>query len=326
MSEKTGIAWADSTWNPWIGCTKVSPGCANCYAEALMDTRWGRVRWGKGNPRVRTSAATWKLPRRWDEKRVYSLNGSPKPRKRRVFPSLCDWLDPEVPVEWLADFLELVLETPGLNWLLLTKRPELWKDRLQAASEKSSVDMAVVLDYWLAGTPPGNIWIGTSVEDQERADARIVKLLRIPAARRFLSVEPLLGPIDLRFCKSGFLHRDENPADPYFAGPTWRKIPDWVIVGGESGPKARPCSVEWISSIVSQSKAAGVPVFVKQFGAHCLREAAHRIEGSQSVYNPFGYTFRGLSCHAGWFAWDHPKGGNPAEWPEDLRVQEVPHE
>lgn len=304
MSEGTKIEWCDASWSPWIGCTKVSPGCAHCYAEMSTPTRVARSKgtelWGNGKARQRTSAATWRNPVKW--------NYGP-----RIFPSLCDWLDEEVPVEWLADFLKLIHDTPNLDWLLLTKRPENFFPRLKAVlklwsnngapDEEDAVWNSLV--RWLEdGSPPANVWIGTSVEDQKRAEERIPELLKIPAAVRFLSVEPLLGPVDLRRHTSGH----EEAGTPFSGARTvggcvaWTPPVDWVIVGGESGPGTRACNVEWIRGIVRQCRAAGVPCFVKQLGA----------------------ISKGGTPTVAW-EWNHPKGGDPAEWPEDLRVREFPN-
>jgi protein gp37 len=150
---------------------------------------------------------------------------------------------------------------------------------------------------------PLNVWVGTSVEDQTRADERIPALLKIPAVGRFLSVEPLLGQVDL----SPIIVRDGSilhlAMDLRMCGV------HWVIIGGESGPGARPCNVDWIRSLIYQCGAAGVPVFVKQLGARA-RDLVHDEDG-----NPLGTQNLLLT---------HPKGGDPADWPEDLRVREFP--
>ena len=172
---------------------------------------------------------------------------------------------------------------------------------------------------WENGETPINIWLGVSVEDQQRADERISELLKIPAKVKFLSVEPLLGPIDLGhsfpcgyYCDSG-----ERFGDPWYGHhdhsfwtPGRKPEVDWVIVGGESGPKARPCNIEWIRSIVGQCKAASVPCFVKQLGSNPQFEA----EGTRGE-GP-------MNCIA---HFKHKKGGDPSEWPEDLRVREFPN-
>lgn len=297
MSENTKIEWATHTWNPWYGCTKVSPGCAHCYAESLMDTRFKRVKWGPGNPRVMNK--DWSKPRAWEKRasRPVIMNfsqcddaGNPACfyDRPRIFPSLCDWLDPEVPVAWLAEFLDLVRTTPHLDWLLLTKRPGLWYDRIRSSIDNYVNHPSIQIRFPLLGPwmnswtsdrqfPP-NVWIGTSVEDQDRADERIPAMLRIPAAKRFVSAEPLLGPINL-------------PLEGI----------DWLIIGGESGPKARPCHLDWVRGLIAQCQDARVPVFVKQIGAFPI---------TSGLYLPWLIRNR--------------KGSEPTEWPHDLRVREFP--
>ncbi len=292
MSEGTSIEWATHTFNPWIGCTKVSPGCLNCYAEVSTPARVLRKReqetWGRGAARQRTSEATWRNPVKWDrEAQMPSAYQRP-----RVFPSLCDWLDDEVPIEWLADFLKLIHDTPHLDWLLLTKRPENWRPRLEAVFDwllhntkaGETGYLARMLTDWIDGQKaPANVWIGTSCEDQKRADERITELQKIPAEVCFLSVEPLLERVDLRLSRNGI-----------------RRV-DWVIVGGESGPGARPCEQEWIADVVAQCKRAYVLVFVKQRGSNAV-----------TTQTQFRLKQR------------HRKGGDPREWPRGLRVRELP--
>jgi protein gp37 len=259
------IEWTDYTFNPWIGCTKISPGCAHCYAET-RDRRHLQEKvdhWGPGAPRMRTSAANWKLPRRWNK---LSLTRTDRPR---VFcASLADWLDDEVPIEWLADLLELIHATPHLDWLLLTKRPENFAERMKQVQQLPLASAAtenynMAFDCWIGGwieglePPPTNVWIGTTVEDQTRADERIPTLLQIPAKVRFLSCEPLLGPVRL-----DALHDDE-------LGAQWNALEmgiHWVICGGESGAEARPMHPAWARSLREQCQASGVPFFFKQWG------------------------------------------------------------
>lgn len=171
VGEQTGIAWTDSTLNPWIGCTKVSPACDFCYAEAL-NKRWGHDNWGQGKPRRRTSEATWRNPLRWDRE---AANAG---ERRRVFcASLADVFDSEVPEEWRHDLWELIRKTPNLDWQLLTKRP-------------LSIAKMLPAD-WGVGWP--NVWLGTTVEGQQY-DWRVEALLTVPARIRFVSAEPLLAP------------------------------------------------------------------------------------------------------------------------------------
>jgi protein gp37 len=305
MGANTKIEWCDHTFNPWIGCTKVSPACAHCYAENETPVRVlrekGRETWGKGAPRHRTGRDTWRAPRRWNRKandrtcsnghaypstyanlahgKCYSCGerweNMPWHRPRVFCASLADWLDPEVPAAWLADLLELIRSTPNLDWLLLTKRPELWMRRLGAA-RPAFCDDAPLHDFissWVSGRAPDNVWIGTTVEDQARADERIPALLKIPARVRFLSCEPLLGPVDLTAVKQevapGFFgdclqwyHRGYSHEFNRTPFPTI----SWVICGGESGTKARPMHPNWARSLRNQCAAAGVPFFFKQWG------------------------------------------------------------
>lgn len=224
MAENSKIEWCDHTFNPWMGCTKVSEGCANCYAEVSTPIRTSGLKWGKGQPRQRTSDANWKKPLAWDKESMRGLfgeyeykgvasgtkhrgsyehgmtNGTWRAKRPRVFcASLADWLDPEVPIEWLADLLDLIRRTPYLDWLLLTKRPELWEEQMQRVLQVAGANVPTLqfVADWLEGTPASNVWIGTSVENQKRANERIPHLLKIPAAVRFLSCEPLLRELDI---------------------------------------------------------------------------------------------------------------------------------
>jgi protein gp37 len=311
MSANSKIEWTDHTFNPWIGCTKVSPGCANCYAESYDKRTSGGKHWGKGAWRRRTTVKYWDQARKWnDDVGPSAANwGAFRPR---VFPSLCDWLDPEVPIEWLADFLALIYATPNLDWLLLTKRPEEWRSRVCAAVDRLLLSdrllFAEKITQWIHATPapPRNVWLGVSVENQKRADERIPLLLQTPAAIRFLSCEPLLGEINLAGIRDSKTHATtgaylNNCLHADRAGNLFEtEGVDWVIVGGESGPKARPCDLKWIAVIVQQCKEANVSVFVKQLGAKPV------IEWEEVKLR-------------------HPKGGDIDEWPvEQIRVREFP--
>jgi len=245
MGEHSAIAWTNHTFNPWVGCTKVSPGCTHCYAERDMGRRLG-VPWGDGQPRRRTKESTWNDPKRWD--RAAAKAG----RRDRVFcASLADVFDPEVDPQWRNDLFVLIEATPNLDWLLLTKRPGLVLEQLEAIKRHWLCD-------GLPGLRRGNVWVGTTVEDQQRADERIPQLLAIPAAVRFLSCEPLLGPVVI---PQHYLQWSGSAAGGWYRG----KI-DWIIVGGESGPKARPMHPAWARSLRDQARAANVPFFFKQWG------------------------------------------------------------
>lgn len=187
MSEHSRIEWCDATFNPWIGCTKVSPACDHCYAEA-WDRRFAvsghAMRWGAKAQRTRTSAANWRQPLRWNAQAdaFEAAHG----RRRRVFcASLADVFDAEVPAAWRAELFALIAATPRLDWLLLTKRIGNVARMIEAPGMQK------------CGLPP-HVWLGATVVNQAEADRDIPKLLATPAAVRFLSIEPMLGPVDLR--------------------------------------------------------------------------------------------------------------------------------
>lgn len=221
MGADTKIEWADHTFNPWVGCTKVSAACDHCYAEGWAK-RTGHPELWDGDRR-RTTAGNWRQPLKW-AKAARAAGTRP-----RVFcASLADVFDNQVPAEWRADLWDLIYQTPELDWLLLTKRPQNIEKMLPR--------------YW---DESPNVWFGTTVENQEEADRRIPSLLAVRAAKRFLSCEPLLGPVNLTRL-GGMLH--------------------WVIAGGESGPGARPMSIQWARSLRDQCQAAGVAFHFKQWG------------------------------------------------------------
>ncbi len=295
MSAQTGIEWADSTFNPWKVCTPASPeGCKNCYAAALS-RRFGWGEYKAGVPRIRTSPANWKLPERWNREQFYQcsacgwrgLASGPKarccqcsadgvlvPSRRRVFcASLADWLDNEVPIEWLVDLLDLIRRTPNLDWLLLTKRIGNWRGRIDAAIEclddADPSDCIVDRDAlrawlvaWRDGNPPANVWLGATAVNQPELDRDGRKLLAVPARVRFLSIEPMLGAIDLNYTRMR-IQANRSQLARAINGEVWI---DWVIAGGESGPMARPMHPDWVRSLRNQCEAAGVPFLFKQWG------------------------------------------------------------
>jgi len=187
MAENTKIEWADHTFNPWIGCTKVSPACDNCYAEAMMGHRYGRVNWGPGEDRARTGSANWSQPLAWNRKAA--ATGT---RPFVFCASLADVFDNEVPIAWRIELFDLIRSTPDLDWLLLTKRIGNAEKMLDEAGGWAGVFSG----GGLRSTLP-NVWLGATVANQEEAARDIPKLLATPAAVRFLSIEPMLGRIDL---------------------------------------------------------------------------------------------------------------------------------
>lgn len=269
MAENTTIEWADHTFNPWEGCQKIGLGCLHCYAET-RNARFGggvAINWGPGAPRRRTSASNWQLPLKWDRE------AKAKGIRYRVFcASLADVFDNEVDPQWRADLFQLIISTPNLDWLLLTKRIGNAKAMIAEAVE-CPMDMMDVL------RPLPNVWIGATVVNQEEADRDIPKLLAAPAVKRFLSMEPLLGPVELGHwigttkAIGATTFRDEN--NIYRCDLTGTPVDgiDWVIVGGESGPGARPMHPDWARSLRDQCIAAGVPYLFKQWGE--WREPEH---------------------------------------------------
>jgi len=271
--KNTKIEWTDHTFNPWIGCTKVSPACDHCYAEVSTPSRTLEVKWGAGEPRRVTSDSNWKLPLRWNaqHEQFFAEHG----RRQRVFcASLADVFDNEVPNAWRQRLLSLIADTPNLDWLLLTKRIGNVERMLQNACEHDGRLMDANDRY----RPLENVWIGATICNQEEADRDIPKLLNVPAAVRFLSMEPLLGPVDLT---KEYLASKCGGSYPFprLAGEHRTKLVDlldWVIVGGESGPNARPMHPEWACSLRDQCEAAGVPFLFKQWGEWCPRGPASR--------------------------------------------------
>lgn len=374
--KSTKIQWCDCTFNHVIGCRKVSPGCQNCYAE----TYWKRFRI---KTRIRTSTANWREPVKWNAHPwicdacgaatcVHPDGGLPCGpcgsragfHRVRVFcASLADWLDDadvvmpdgridRCGVETMADLLHLIRKTPNLDWLLLTKRPENWRNRIEAAigtMHCDPLDTGDVMDEWLRGNPPRNVWLGVSAENQEWANKRIPILLEIPARIKFVSVEPMLGPINFKDV-------------PNFNRVSLSLHNWWVIFGGESGAKARPCNVDWIRDGVRQCREAGVAAFVKQLGAvsvisyfefmkpgqyitvedgvgviHTMkitkvREDNRTVTGEIAVYPSKKHhpVLKEVTVRAHQICWpigtkliDH-KGGDPAEWSDHQLVREWP--
>ncbi len=247
MGETTAIAWTDHTFNPWWGCTNVSPGCDNCYAEAFAK-RTGHDVWGRDGGRRFFGDKHWAEPLRWNEKA--------KNERRRVFcASMADVFEND---ERLVDernrLWDLIALTPNLDWQLLTKRPE-------------NVTR-MVPGHWVNDHSPmwpANVWLGTTVEDQTRATIRVPRLIGVPGPEvRFLSCEPLLGPVDLW---------------PWI-GPNYLFSPiHWVICGGESGPHHRPLDLANARVVRDQCGLAAVPFFFKQVGGRTPTAGGDRLDG-----------------------------------------------
>lgn len=268
MGSNSSIEWTTHTFNPWRGCTKVSPGCANCYAEAQA-RRNPKVLgvWGDAGTRVIGSEAYWHLPREWD------LAAAEAGGRARVFcASLADWLEdrPDL-VAPRARLLSLVRLTPHLDWLLLTKRPELlWPAIEHVYRTTADEPLAAWLADWMTERDvPPHVWLGASAEDQQRLDERSQAICTFPAAVRFLSVEPMLGRLDFTaaFRRVSLQYNGQNGQGQHTAVVT--EVPPlihWVIVGGESGPRARPMHPDWVRSARRQCERFGVAFFFKQWG------------------------------------------------------------
>ncbi|MFP4889289.1 phage Gp37/Gp68 family protein [Paraburkholderia sp. EG304] len=301
MSENSKIEWTDHTFNPWEGCQKVGPGCDHCYAETRNARFSGgtAINWGPGAPRRRTSPANWRKPLAWNaaHDEFFAVHG----RRQRVFcASLADVFDNAVDPTWRRDLFNLIAKTPNLDWLLLTKRIG---NVMQMISETAQYrfDLECIESPRL----PDNVWLGATVVNQAEADRDIPKLLAVPARVRFLSMEPLLGPVNLWLptrtwtnsagdttcdhCCNG--DRCDDPTHYERGMPEWRvrcphcrgtgngKPIDWVIVGGESGTDARPMHPSWPRALRDQCAAAGVPFLFKQWGEWTPSENVQRQTG-----------------------------------------------
>lgn len=290
MAENSNIEWTDHTFNPWIGCTKVSPGCDNCYAAQQDKFR----RWtpeGLGGPRKRTK--TWGDPVKWNAQHAdfFAAHG----RRQRVFcASLADVFDNEVDPAWRAELFALIAGTPNLDWLLLTKRIG------------NVVGMVPV--GWLSDPGwPAHVAIGATLTSQTEVDRDARKLARLPAPVRFISYEPALGPIDVRpylgpQCNAGSVPHPNGGGVPcpLCDGTSRKACPgiSWVIAGGESGPGARPSHPDWYRSLREQCAAAGVPFLHKQNGEWLHEEQGADMLGTER--SPlFHWPQGGLSVRVG---------------------------
>lgn len=291
MGENSNISWTHHTLNWWMGCTKVSAGCKHCYAETLVTTRMRLPVWGDKAERKATSASTRKQVHTWNRK------AKEAGERHRVFcSSLSDVFEDRPDLAPMrAELFAAIVACPDLDFLLLTKRPE------------NMVRLA--RDAGWSGAWPGNVWAGCTVENQAMAEERIPHLLQVPATVRFLSCEPLLEAVDLFHDEEGVLRGAAVVVSRGMTASTQDSPPegyddsypgvDWVIVGGESGPGARPFDLRWASAIQSQCKAAGVAFFMKQMGVHA-------IDGTGRLH------------------FKDKAGADPAEWPVELQEQAFP--
>lgn len=310
MGEHTGISWTDSTWNPVRGCSRVSAGCEHCYAEGVA----GRFS-GPGLPYEGLVRITPKGAKVWNGKTKMVPHMLDQPlrwkKPRRIFVnSMSDLFHESISNEDIAAVFGVMAAAHRHTFQVLTKRAKRMREWLSWVEGQGAPDFFVQRVAFsrvprfpvhpIKGTlkaypwPLPNVHLGVSVEDQDTADDRVPELLATPAAVRFVSYEPALGPVDFSILNTdddSFLDALDDEA-----GTTL----DWIIVGGESGADARPFRLEWALSTMQQCAAAGVPIFVKQMGARCLDEDGGRIQ------------FRDRA------------GAAPDEWPEELRVQQFP--
>lgn len=322
----SAIEWTDKTWNPVRGCAKVSAGCKHCYAETMAKRL--RAMGQRGYLSVIDDRGRWTGVFETDPDKLIEPLGWRKPARAFVN-SMSDIFGEGVPFEFIAAVFGVMAATPRHTYQVLTKRParmlEFFAWLTEVAADEfcgSRVDLVLASaathvngDAWdrnldRAGLaveggvwPLPNVWLGVSVEDQAAADERIPLLLQAPAALRFLSCEPLLGPLDL---------------SPWIF-PAGVTPLDWVIAGGESGPDARACKVSWVRGLVRQCAEAGVPVFVKQLGARpdFVEPLAGGGQSIESMLRHGEYEEAPIILR-------DRKGGDPFAWPEDLRVRQWP--
>lgn len=285
MGDKTGIEWTDATWNPVTGCTKVSHGCKNCYAERDWN-RMVHLPAYKGRAFTDVACHPERLiqPLRWK-------------RPRRIFVnSMSDLFHESVPFEFIDQVFAAMAICPQHTFQVLTKRPERMRDYTTRLSRSAKLldDAARTMGYsfehegqYLVSFPLPNVWLGVSVEDQQTADERIPLLLQTPAAVRWVSAEPLLGTVDFRFTNG--LVPGQDAADYRL---------DWVVVGGESGPHARPMHPRWVRSIRLQCAREGIPFLFKQWGEWAPNCLCGREKACKTIARP-GPGFPGVMFRCG---------------------------
>lgn len=335
----TRIQWTDETWNPVTGCSRVSEGCRNCYIERTPPFRMGGRKLGYP---VQLHHDRLEQPLHWKKPRRVFVN------------SLSDLFHESVSDDYIDEVFALMALAPHHTFQILTKRPHRMRTYLTISHGNGTFRREGLVkgralsvlghfpkyqhnDVLMRLWPLANVWLGVSVEDQQTADERIPILLQTPAAVRWVSAEPLLGPVDLSMYLRPPIHIPGRHV--LLSAGSWIVDADdkhlmwsgvsWVVVGGESGPKARPCDVGWLRSIVGQCKAAAVPCFVKQLGDYVVDRNDAGFDGEMPTDWPMGSDVDDPANEWDWQGAKirvrlNKKGGDPAEWPKDLMVREWP--
>lgn len=302
MSDNTKIEWTDRTWNPVRGCSRVSEGCRNCYAERFAarfakpgEPFHGFVDDGKWTGRVELVPEKLAEPLSWRKPARVFVN------------SMSDLFHESLTDHEILKIFDVMHHASRHTFQILTKRPERMRRWFEKKHERMNRPIA-----WRNEWPLPNVWLGVSVENQE-AMHRVRDLQMTPAAVRFVSAEPLIGPLDF-YPHLGLSMIGGVDVDPI----------NWVIVGGESGPGARPCRLDWIASIVRQCKDAGVAAFVKQLGANIIDRRGSQGRDEYGMW-PYAVPSEFIDEEFTKVKLWHRKGGDPSEWPEALRVREFPN-
>lgn len=326
MSAQTTIEWTDRTWNPTRGCSRVSPGCENCYAERVA------ARFTKRGLAYHGLAKIGKNGPRWTGEVVLVKDALHEPlswkKPCRVFVnSMSDLFHEKLTNEQIAAVFGVMAACPQHTFQILTKRSVRMREWFEWVAVRANDGRAMFPhddDGWHVRQllyvsakradaevpshhggpwPLPNVWLGVSVEDQQRADERIRDLVAVPASVHFLSCEPLLGPLEDLTTTIGTAMLDEDVLGKKLHGV------DWIIIGGESGPGAREMKVEWAWSIIEQCRAAKVAVFLKQMGSKPTTDHRTRPDGEDWIWTTM--------CRSG-------KGGDMSEWPARYRIREFP--
>lgn len=335
MASPTNIEWTDFNWNFLSGCSRKSSGCENCYAEKMTKrlAAMGQAKYqgllndhGRFNGTIKFNEKDLLAPLKWKKPRKVFVN------------SMSDLFHEKVKDEWLDKAFAVMALTPQHTYQILTKRPERmweyfkWHDstramqiEAQAASIRTGLPAKSLGNvqwqkYDLAQLK--NVWLGVSVEDQKTADERIPLLLQTPAAVRWISAEPLLGPVEIATWLWSAMSDDKTCGL------------NWCVIGGESGPNARAFDIQWVRNIIAQCKAADVPVFVKQIGAkpydnsrsdiYFDGELRHKNVPDDGEDAAYARECLGTELQPAWVDLKNKKGGDPSEWPEDLRIRQMP--